>query len=117
MGLLSRSYSGWGIGLFDFDNDGLKDIFTANSHVNDRVDAFEATEYQQHNTVFRNVGEGRFEDASPGAGLGLLAGGPRASRVRLRRFQPGRANRRGYLILAAIARKSGRTSAPEPTLG
>ena len=47
MGPLSRAYSGWGIGLFDFDNDGLKDIFTANSHVNDRVDVFEATEYLQ----------------------------------------------------------------------
>ena len=33
IGLQSRSYSGWSIGAFDFDNDGLKDIFTANSHV------------------------------------------------------------------------------------
>lgn len=68
MGRLSRKYSGWGIGLFDFDNDGLKDIFTANSHVNDSVAAFEATEYKQHNTIFRNVGEGRFEDATLAAG-------------------------------------------------
>src|SRR5438046_1576061 len=68
LGLLSRAYSGWGIGIVDFDNDGLKDIFTANSHVNDRVEAFEATEYRQHNSVFRNLGERRFEDASPGAG-------------------------------------------------
>ena len=72
IGLQSRSYSGWGIGAFDFDNDGLKDIFTANSHVNDRVEAFEATEYKQHNSVFRNLGEGRFEDASRGAGVDFL---------------------------------------------
>ncbi len=72
LGLLSQTYSGWGIGLFDFDNDGLKDIFTANSHVNDKVDAFEATEYKQHNAVFRNLGDGRFEDASQGAGTGFL---------------------------------------------
>ena len=72
MGLLSRTYSGWGIGLVDFDNDGLKDIFTANSHVNDRVEAFEAAEYRQHNSVFRNTGGGRFEDASEGAGAGFL---------------------------------------------
>ena len=71
LGLLTRAYSGWGIGIFDFDNDGLKDIFTANSHVSDAVEAFEATEYKQHNTVFRNTGEGRFEDASPGAGPGF----------------------------------------------
>ncbi|MDQ6758260.1 MAG: CRTAC1 family protein, partial [Acidobacteriota bacterium] len=69
MGPLSRTYSGWGMGLFDFDNDGLKDMFTANSHVNDRVEAFEATEYKQHNSLFRNVGAGRFEDVSRDAGL------------------------------------------------
>ncbi len=69
MGPLSRTYSGWGMGLFDFDNDGWKDIFTANSHVNDRVEAFEATEYKQHNSLFRNVGAGRFEDVSRDSGL------------------------------------------------
>jgi hypothetical protein len=72
MGLLTRAFSGWGIGVFDFDNDGRKDIFTANSHVNDRVEAFEATEYKQQNTVFRNVGEGRFEAASEGAGADFM---------------------------------------------
>ncbi len=72
LGPLSRLYSGWGIGLFDFDNDGWKDIFTANSHVNDRVEAFEATAYRQHNTVFRNTGDGRFEDVSGFAGPGFL---------------------------------------------
>jgi hypothetical protein len=79
MGALSRNYSGWGIGLFDFDNDGLKDIFTANSHVNDRVEAFEAAEYKQHNSVFRNLGDGRFEDVSQGAGTAFL-GAVRAHR-------------------------------------
>ena len=39
LGMLSRNYSGWGIGLFDFDNDGWKDIFTTNSHVSDRVES------------------------------------------------------------------------------
>ena len=68
LGRLSRRYSGWGVGLFDFDNDGWKDIFTANSHVSDRVEAFEATEYRQPNAVFRNTGGGRFEDASERVG-------------------------------------------------
>jgi hypothetical protein len=72
MGQLSRGYSGWGIGMIDFDNDGLKDIFTANSHVNDRVEAFEAAAYRQHNSVFRNAGQGRFEDASGSAGPEFL---------------------------------------------
>lgn len=72
IGVLSRAYSGWGAGIVDFDNDGLKDIFTANSHVNDRVEAFEAAEYKQHNSVFRNLGGGHFEDASPGAGEAFM---------------------------------------------
>jgi enediyne biosynthesis protein E4 len=72
VGELSRIYSGWGIGAVDLDNDGQKDLFTANSHVNDRVEAFEATQYVQHNSVFRNLGEGRFEDASASAGTGFL---------------------------------------------
>jgi enediyne biosynthesis protein E4 len=68
---LSRIYSGWGIGVFDFDNDGWKDIFTTNSHVNDRVEAFEATEYKQHNSIFLNKGNGTFSDVSAGAGDGF----------------------------------------------
>jgi len=34
---LTIHHSGWGVGLFDFNNDGWKDLFTANSHVNDLV--------------------------------------------------------------------------------
>lgn len=73
LGALSRTYSGWSIGLFDFDNDGAKDIFTANSHVNDHVESFEATTYRQRNSVFRNIGGGRFEDVSIQSGPGFRA--------------------------------------------
>jgi hypothetical protein len=69
MGSLSRTYAGWGIGMFDFDNDGWKDIFAANSHVNDRVEAFEATHYKQHNAVFVNRGANEFADGSKDAGF------------------------------------------------
>ena len=55
--------SGWGNVLADLDNDGWKDLFTANSHVNDRIEAFEASRYRDANAVFRNVG-GRFHDVS-----------------------------------------------------
>jgi hypothetical protein len=68
IGPLSRKYSGWGIGMFDFNNDGWKDIFTANSHVNDRVELFEATQYKQHNSIFLNRGDGTFQDGSDAAG-------------------------------------------------
>ena len=78
MALASRKYSGWGIGMFDFNNDGWKDLFTANSHVNDRVELFEATEYKQHNAVFLNRGNGTFQDVSQTAGHDFLT--PRAHR-------------------------------------
>jgi enediyne biosynthesis protein E4 len=72
MGIASRVYSGWGTGVFDFNNDGWKDIFTANAHVNDRVEAFEATSYKQHDSVFLNRGNGTFEDVSSSAGPEFL---------------------------------------------
>ncbi len=51
--------AGWSVGFVDFDNDGWKDLFTANSHVNDIVEQFEPYEYLQQNLVLRNVG-GKF---------------------------------------------------------
>ncbi|MEZ5362237.1 MAG: CRTAC1 family protein [Bryobacterales bacterium] len=50
---------GWSVGLADFDNDGWKDLFTANSHVNDIVEKFEPYEYMQQNMVMRNE-KGKF---------------------------------------------------------
>jgi enediyne biosynthesis protein E4 len=75
---LSRSYSGWGIGMFDLNNDGWKDLFTANAHVNDQVDRFEPTQYRLHNGVFLNRGDGTFVDQSENVGSEFLA--PRAHR-------------------------------------
>jgi hypothetical protein len=63
---LTNKYAGWGVGLVDFDNDGNKDLFTANSHVNDIVEKFEAATYKQANTVFRNTGKGQFEPTKSG---------------------------------------------------
>jgi hypothetical protein len=59
--------SGWGNALVDLDNDGFKDLVTANSHANDRIEEFEATTYRQRNAVFKND-HGRFEDVSAAAG-------------------------------------------------
>jgi enediyne biosynthesis protein E4 len=67
IGALSVKHSGWGIGVYDFNNDGWKDIFTANSHVNDRVEQTEAAVYREKNSVFVNHA-GAFEDV-PDAGL------------------------------------------------
>ena len=59
--------SGWAAILADLDNDGFKDLITANSHANDRVEAFESTTYRQANAVFHNA-NGRFENVSSRAG-------------------------------------------------
>ena len=65
---LTIHHSGWGVGLFDFNNDGWKDLFTANSHVNDLVEQFEAAKYQEPNGVFLNTGNGVFRDVSAESG-------------------------------------------------
>jgi len=62
--------SGWGLVLADFDNDGWKDLFTANAHVNDEIESFEAARYRLPNTVFTNRA-GRLTDASAGSGADL----------------------------------------------
>jgi hypothetical protein len=78
MSQLSYNRSGWSPGLYDFDNDGWKDIFVSASHVNDTVEHFEATKYRQPNAVFQNRGDGSFGDVTDASGLG--AGEPRAHR-------------------------------------
>ncbi len=64
---MTTARSGWGVAIADLDNDGWKDIVTANSHVNDEVDKFEASRYREANSVFVNR-SGRFEDVSTAVG-------------------------------------------------
>ena len=61
---LTHAISGWGVGLVDFDNDGWKDMFTANSHVNDTVGHFSSARYELRNTVFANAGDGTFQSVT-----------------------------------------------------
>jgi hypothetical protein len=51
---LSYKMSGYGPGLYDFDNDGWKDLFVSKGHVESRP--LPATELEEYNTVFRNPG-------------------------------------------------------------
>ncbi len=64
MGPLSMRLSGWGNALADFNNDGWKDLFTANSHVTDNIELFSGDQYKQANSVFVNRGDGTFVDVS-----------------------------------------------------
>jgi hypothetical protein len=63
--------SGWGVGAYDFDNDSRKDLFTANSHVSENVDFYGRDRYRQPNALFRNLGDGHFENVSGHAGTAL----------------------------------------------
>ena len=64
---LTVARSGWANAFLDLDNDGLRDLFVAGSHVNDLAEQFENAAYRQPNAVFRNAGEGKFVDVSRSA--------------------------------------------------
>ncbi len=71
-GLQSTSeMSGWGNGIYDFDNDGWKDLFVARSNVLDNISELTpARHYPEPNTLFHNLGNGKFEDLTGQIGAG-----------------------------------------------
>jgi len=73
LGFASLRMSGWGVGAYDFNNDGLKDLFIANSHVSENVGLYGNHQYRQSNAVFLNQGKAIFRDVSALAGSGMRA--------------------------------------------
>jgi len=71
-GPISTPFLGFGLKFFDADNDGWADIFIANGHVNPQVDrhAFGVT-YAERPFLFRNLGNGKFEEIGQRAGAAL----------------------------------------------
>ena len=69
LGRLTVKLSGWCSVVADMDNDGTKDIFTANSHVNARIGDFQSIAFKQSNSLFLNDGRGHFSDVSNASGL------------------------------------------------
>jgi hypothetical protein len=68
LGQITAHMAGWGLRLADFDNDGLKDIFVAQGHVNDNIDAAMPTiHYRQPPLILLNTGPG-FRNISQYAG-------------------------------------------------
>lgn len=72
----TRNMSGWSNGIFDFDNDGWKDLFAARGNVLDNVALMSSRTYEERNSVFRNLGNGRFRDVSTDAGPDFLQAAP-----------------------------------------
>ena len=71
---VNPQYVAWGVGMADLDNDGLSDILQVNGHVYPEIDAVAAKSlesYRSPRLVYRNLGEGRFEDVSTLAGPGI----------------------------------------------
>jgi enediyne biosynthesis protein E4 len=66
-GITSR-LTAWGTGAFDFDNDGYKDLFTANSAILDNSMEVQHQPFALPNGLFHNKGGLTFEDLSSRAG-------------------------------------------------
>jgi tetratricopeptide (TPR) repeat protein len=65
---LTRPLGGWGVQIFDFDNDGRKELFLANSHVMDNIELTQAhLRYAEPPLLLRYVG-GKFTDISTDSG-------------------------------------------------
>jgi hypothetical protein len=76
---INTKYLGFGVGLFDYDNDGWKDIFIANGHVYSQLAARKLhLTYKQPSLLYRNLRNGRFEDVSSVAGGAIVT--PRVGR-------------------------------------
>jgi hypothetical protein len=62
----SRLYSGWGVKFFDYDNDGWKDLFVAQSHVLDNINMTAGNlKYEQPPLLLHNE-RGKFVRAGSG---------------------------------------------------
>jgi enediyne biosynthesis protein E4 len=64
----TKEMSGWGNGMFDFDNDGWKDLFVARANVLDNISVLGSRTYPEPNSLFRNLGNGKFAEVGPSAG-------------------------------------------------
>ena len=69
LGKESYLFVGFGTGFFDADNDGWLDLFVANGHIIDNIeDTHDILTYRQPDQMFRNQGDGTFQEVSAHAG-------------------------------------------------
>jgi hypothetical protein len=74
---LTRPMSGWSNAIVDLDNDGWKDLVVARSNVMDNIGEISRHfRYAEPNAVFRNLGNGQFEDVSASAGTDFTRPAP-----------------------------------------
>ena len=66
IGRASMFLTGWSNGIFDFNNDGLKDLFGACGAIDANTEQFSHRTAKQASRVFANQGDGKFLDVSGG---------------------------------------------------
>ncbi len=68
IGAATRLLSGWGLKFFDYNNDGLPDLFLANGHPDDMVEKMTTrVKYKEPILMFENLGT-KFRDVSAQTG-------------------------------------------------
>ena len=78
IGQISLLFSGWGAKFADFDNDGWRDLFVAQSHVLDTIEKTSSyLQYKQTPLLMRNTGKGFFD-------ISATAGAPFKNRIAAR---------------------------------
>jgi hypothetical protein len=65
----TRLLSGWGMKYFDYDNDGLVDLFLANGHPDDMIDNYsQQVRYREPLLLFHQGADGKLTNVSADAG-------------------------------------------------
>ena len=68
MGLASRPFTRFGVGLVDFDNNGFLDVYQANGGVEMSSESLTDDPFAQENMLFRGAENGRFSEVLPRGG-------------------------------------------------
>jgi hypothetical protein len=66
VGAATVTTTGWATGIYDFNNDGRKDIFCANGDLNENAEALSGRAARQTNTVLVQHEDGSFDPISAG---------------------------------------------------
>ncbi|MXZ01104.1 CRTAC1 family protein, partial [Candidatus Poribacteria bacterium] len=76
IGAVTLPYFKWAVEFFDYDNDGLLDLFVANGHLQENIALFSDSTYPQSDLIFHNTRRQddtyQFTDASAEVGLAKL---------------------------------------------
>jgi len=71
---VNHSYVAWGCSFVDYDNDGWPDIVQVNGHIYPEIDKYDFGEtFKNPRLIYKNLGNGRFQDVSSEAGPGISA--------------------------------------------